>query len=440
MKSFGLIIRIFATLLLIIPAIFVSCEKDLKKIGVDIQPPEDKLPVHHTDTSSLISYSVREDSVRTDELSINLLGSNFDPVFGKTIASFATQVRMSKSGIDFGENPRVDSLILSMVYVGYYGDINTTQTVRVYELLEDILIDSSYYSNKKAQHSDIDLAHHTFIPKPNDSLIVDGITQPPQLRINLSAISPILANKIFNASEDVLADNDQFLEYFKGLYITTDPLNYEGSILYFNMITATSSLTLYYSNDSLDGLSFDMLINENCTRFNQYEHFNYDFADQQLRKQIIFTDTTLGKDILYLQSMGGVKSMIRFPYLSNFTATTKIAVNEAVLYLHNNNAESEYDAPISLTLLRLDEDGDLVLLTDYFEGSDYFGGVYDEGSSSYKFRITRFVQEVLSGELTDPVLNLSISGASTIANRVVLNGPENQINKIRLEITYIELD
>lgn len=436
-KSFGLIIRIVTALLLII---LVSCKKDPQKIGLEIQPPEDKLLVKYNDSSSIISYSIREDSVRTDELSINLLGSNFDPVFGKTVASFATQVNLSKTGIDFGVNPRVDSLILSMVYVGHYGDTNTQQTIRVYEILENIFSDSTYYSNKRVQYSDIDFAHHTFYPRPNDSIVINEITAAPQLRINLSATNSILADKIFNAPEDVLADNDEFLEYFKGLYITTDALNYGGATLYLNMTTASSSLILYYSNDSVDNQSFEMLINENCARFNQYEHFNYDFANQEIRKQIIFNDTSLGNYLLYLQSMGGIKSLIRFPYLKNFASTTKIAVNEANLYIKNNDTDSDFDAPYALNLFRLDEEGDLTLIPDYLEGSEYFGGTYDEGSSSYKFRITRFIQEILNGDLTDPVLSLSISGASTIANRVVINGPQNQMSRLRLELIYTELN
>ena len=121
---------------------FFSCEKEPGEIGLAIQPPDDKLEVRYTDTSSLVSYSVIEDSVKTDEMSINLLGSMYDPVFGKTTASFATQLRMANAGVDFGVNPQVDSLVLSLVYVSYYGDLLTQQTLHIYELDEDIFIDS----------------------------------------------------------------------------------------------------------------------------------------------------------------------------------------------------------------------------------------------------------------------------------------------------------
>lgn len=440
MKSFGPNTLFFPFILFLFISLLASCEKEPDQIGVNIQPPEDKLQVFFSDTSSLVSYSVREDSVKTDELSVNLLGSAYDPVFGKTTASFATQLRMSKSGVDFGSNPKVDSLILSLVYVGYYGDLLTRQTLHVYELSEDIFIDSTYYSNHRVKYSDIDLAYHSFYPKPNDSIIVDDVISAPQLKVNLSSISPVLADKILNAPNDVLADNDAFLEYFKGLYFTTEDVSYGGSILYFNIITATSKLVLYYSNDSVDGQSFELLINENCARFNQYEHFNYDFADQDFRRQIIFEDTALGGDRIYLQAMGGIKSVIRFPNLTNFAQDTKIAVNEAVLHIPNNSPESEYDAPETLYLLRFDDDGDLVFLADYFEGSEYFGGSYDEISSSYKFRITRLVQSILNGDYTDPKLSLSISGASSIANRIVLNGTENTGNRMRLEIVYTKLN
>ncbi len=435
-----MIIRTFLVLFILLPVLFVSCEKEPKKIGLSLQPPEDKLKVVFSDTSTLISYSVFEDSVRTDELATNLMGSMYDPVFGKTVASIATQVLMSKAGIDFGDNPNVDSLILSMVYVGYYGDINTLQKVRIYEISEDIFQDSIYYSTKRVNHLDIDYAHHNFYPRPNDSILIDGTTQAPQLRINLSAITPILAEKILNAPADVLADNDMFLEYFKGLFITCDPVNYGGSIPYFNMTTANSSLILYYSNDSVDGQSYEMYINDNCARFTQYEHFNYDYADQQFRKQLIYNDTIMGNNTLYLQAMGGVKTLIKFPNLNNYLSSSKVAINEATLYLYNNDPQSEYDAPLILFLARLDEDGDYALLTDYLEGSEYYGGSYDENSSSYKFRISRFIQETLNGNYNDPVLNLSISGSSSIANRLVLNGPGHSFSNLKLEIIYTEVN
>ena len=439
-KRFGFTILNIIISSLLISIIFISCKKEPDKIGLDIQPPEDKLKVVLSDTSSLITYSVMEDSVKTDKLSTNLLGSIYDPVFGKSVASFATQLRMSKAGIDFGSNPQVDSLMLSLVYGGYYGDLLTQQTLHVYELAEDIFFDSVYYSNKRVQHTDIDLAHHTFYPRPLDSLTINGITIAPQLRIDLSVISPVLADKILNTPEDILSDNDKFVEYFKGLYFETDAVNYGGAVLYLNIISATSSLKLYYSNDSVDAQVFELLINENCARFNQYNHFNYDFADQTFRKQIIFQDTALGDDLIYLQAMGGIKSMIRFPHLTNFTQQSKLAVNEAVLYIPNNFSDSEFDAPPNLYLLRLNEDGGMVFLTDYFEGTDYFGGTYDKNNSSYKFRITRFIQSVFNGEYEDPQLSLSISGASSIANRIVLSGPESLNKKMKLSIVYTQLN
>lgn len=439
-KSFGLTLRTYAVFIFLLLLFFISCKKDPDKIGIDIQPPEDRLKVKFSDTSSIVAYSVIVDSVLTNGLSVNLVGSSYDLVFGKTVASFATQILLSKAGIDFGENPKLDSLILSMVYVGYYGDTNTLQTFSVYELSEDIFVDSNYYSNKRVQHSDIDLAHYSFYPRPNDSLVVDETTEAPQLKINLNAITPALGDKILNAPEDVLADNNQFIDYIKGIYITSQPVNYGGAILYFNMLSATSLLTLYYSNDSLDGLSYDLYINGEGAMFNEYEHFNYDHASQELRKQIVYNDTTLGNEFIYLQAMSGIKTLLRIPNLLNYTSSTNIGINEASLYFYNFDTESEYSPPLEIYLARIDEDGDLVLLTDYYEGTDYFGGGYDDEKGVYKFRITRFIQEVLNGEITDPLLSLSITGASSIGNRIVINGSDSPFNNIRLEIIYTEVN
>jgi len=121
-----------------------ACSKIPERIGDNLQPDQNLIQLLHTDTINIVAYSERVDTIRTDEPARNLFGSLKDPVFGTTRAGFYTQTRLSTNGHNFGVNPQLDSLVLQIAYEGYYGDTNTTQTMRVYELLDDIYYDSAY--------------------------------------------------------------------------------------------------------------------------------------------------------------------------------------------------------------------------------------------------------------------------------------------------------
>jgi hypothetical protein len=79
----------------------VSCKKDKFKdnnVGKGLLSEEDLLGLSLIDTVSITSKTILADSLRTDEVSENmLLGSYVDPVFGKTQAEIYTQVRISGS-------------------------------------------------------------------------------------------------------------------------------------------------------------------------------------------------------------------------------------------------------------------------------------------------------------------------------------------------------
>ena len=48
-----------------------------------------------------------------------------DPFFGDNLAGFVTQIALSESNVDLGNNPVVDSVVMSYSYSGYYGDLSS---------------------------------------------------------------------------------------------------------------------------------------------------------------------------------------------------------------------------------------------------------------------------------------------------------------------------
>ncbi len=422
--------------------IFYSCNKDADRIGIDLQPEGDNLVVLVSDTTSIYAYSVLVDSIRTDETAISLLGSYYDPVFGSSTASIYTQVRLTTSSVDFGENPVLGSIILAFEYTGeYYGDTTYTQNLKVFRMDETIYGDSSYYSNQNIAITE-ELASFNFQPSPTDSVFVDTLKYKAQLRIPLTEE---FGQSILDAPEDDLSSGDSFLEFLKGVYVTTEMMQMGGAILYFNLVSENSKMSIYYSNDEDDSLSYTFAISSGNARFMNFEHFNYENAESEFRAQVIDGDTTLGDDKLYLQSMAGARVKFKFPHIKDWVKNNSIAINEARLTISNYNPDSEFAAPPELVVLKTNEDGTSGFIPDQFEGLDYFGGIYDDEKGEYFFRLSRYVQYLLTDGAEDYGLELVVSGGSLMANRALVVGPyPNPINdiskRIRLKLIYTNLN
>ncbi len=416
-----------------------SCEEpDI--VGLEVQPPNDKMDVVFCDTITLVAYSVKEDSIRTDETVYNLLGSNYDPMFGKNSAGFYSQFRLSSNNANFGSNPVLDSIVLSLLYKGIYGDTSAQQTVKVYELDENIYKDSVYYSNREILTTGTTLASKTFVPNLKDSVIVGGVKESPQLRIRLS---DALGQRFLNASGSTsLSDNTNFLEFFKGIYVTTLPASGTGAIMYFDMLNSLSKITLYYQNDTTDSLKYNFVSNELCARINHFNHSKYQYADPYLRSEVS-GDTTKGDSILYIQSMAGLKIRIQYPYIRDLIKNGRIAINKAdlIVAIDNNDASlPDYTPPPQLVLLE-EKDGLIRFLLDQYEGMSYYGGVYNSSKKEYKFNIARHIQQVVDGikENIGLYLVVWLADRPNKANRVVLNGTKRQNGNLRLQLTYTKL-
>ena len=217
--KFGSITRLVSLSLLIL--LLGSCAKDPGKIGYVIQPDDSKLNVAFSDSTTIYAYSELLDSIRSDNLSLNALGSLNDPIFGSTTAGFYTQFSLSFPDKSFGTNPVFDSLVLQLDYSNQFGDTNATIVAHTYQMLDSIINDEAYYSNLQIPIGFIDYSNYSFVPNLTDSVYVDGDTIPlaPLLRLNLSDISTDLGEYLLGAPESAMKSTDSFRKYFKGLFI-----------------------------------------------------------------------------------------------------------------------------------------------------------------------------------------------------------------------------
>lgn len=437
--------------ILLILALF-SCKKDPYEIGIDLLPPSDTLNVRTTDTCTIEAFSVRQDSTRTDKTTSLMLGSIMDPVFGLTSNSFYTQVFLESEGVSFGAHPVLDSLVLMLFYSGYYGDTLTQQNVKVYEISDYFSYDSVRYSTQQLGIYPTLLSDLDFTPRINDSVSVYGSKVAPHLRINLNKQTNYLGNKILTAPTDVLASNNAFIHFVKGLYVQATPVNSKGAILNLSLSSGLSKMVVYFHNGDVpadDSLSFNLPLSQYGAHFIHVEHNGYLDATQELKRQILNHDSAQGANQLFLQGMGGVKVKLKFPYMNNLGKGKIIAINDAILELKNMETDTIYPAPLTLSLIRQDSIGRIGYIIDENEGATYFGGTYNTTTRSYFFRLTQHMQKVVMNaysEHFDVYLVVNDPVLSTITpNRIMLYGtktylPGDFANRLKLKMTYTVLN
>jgi hypothetical protein len=248
--------------------------------------------------------------------------------------------------------------------------------------------------------------------------------------------------KFRDASDDDFSSLENFLEFLKGIYIQPDEASMGGAIMFINMSSIFTRMTLYYSNAEEDSLEYYFPITSSSARFMNFNH-NYLLANAEFQNQLN-GDTALGQQKFYMQPMAGVATIVEIPYLKDLTKLGSIALNEAKLKVTNFNADDALLPPSELILFSIDNEGNNVLLVDQLEGDEYFGGIYDESSGQYFFRVTQFLQTTLRNDTLPAKFYMGVSGASIIPTRVVCNGasplvPVENSQKLQLQLIYTKL-
>ncbi len=414
----------------------IQCEEP-SIIGFEVQPLSDNLNILYTDTLSVVAYTKREDSLRSEKTLYALLGSISEQTFGKSQASFCTQLNLPSSNVIFPENITIDSLILSLVLKGYYGNDKYINPLRisVYEINTKLYPDSSYYSNFEVEKKSL-IGSKICFPNVKDSVYVDGAVMPPHLRIPLH--NSLAKRFVEDAYRGYLANNATFTDYFRGLLVETMPVSFGGSIFYFDLLSPSSKVTFYYTQKN-DGneekKSLNFLINTHCARFNIFKH-DYSFASSDFQSQLS-SDSAQATEKLYLQTRAGTKINIYFPTLRNLAEIYPILINKAELVFKIDDTDftsNIYPVPLRLTLVKYNEDGGYGFIADH--ASAFFGGEFDKINKEYRFNITRHIQNVIKENTEDYGIALLIAGASTRGDRVILQGMLDDEMKPKIYVTY----
>ncbi len=414
-----------------------SCKDESSVLGLDLYPEGDQPNIEALNLRNIHSYVVTEDSVVAAGTGANLLGILNDPEFGITHASFYAQVRTSSNNIDFGNNPIIDSVVLGLGAVNVFGDSTYAHDVSIYEVVEDISDDSSYYSNVSFQIEPTPLGTYSgsIYVDGSDSISIGGEEMPNHLRLPLDNS---FGQRILDQSGlSTLDDPDAFLEYFKGIYVRAEsstPAQGAGNLIAFGLTGNLSKITLYYHTDDQDSLSFDLVISDNSARVNHYEH---DFSNT-VELQAALNDTaSAGKDMFYLKSLGGVRPIILLPNLVDLQE--KGALNNAHLVVPViDNPNEVVDQPTRLSIVQIDSTGKSLFLPDFFDNEVLLGGFYSESKNAYTFNITRHIHQVIQEEVENRPLAFVANGGAILANHVILGGVNHPdpSKRIRLELYF----
>lgn len=406
----------------------VACKKKNSDIGKDILNPDDLLNSAQVDTFDLHTFSIEEDSVISDNPAFGVLGSLNDPKFGTVNTNFYTQFRLSGVNPDFGDlsTVTIDSMMLGLEYAGYTGDL-TSQNVEVYELSENLYIDSTYYTFSTATTYSENLVqpgYGTITPNPDGTTIIGSDTVDTQMRIRLKNV---FAKKFIieaNSSGTNFSSNENFLNYFKGLHVRvnngTQPSG-KGGVFYFNLNDPLSKMTIYYTQNGINK-TFDFLINSECADFNHVEINN-----TGTQVQNVLNDTVSGMSEFYAQSFK-IRAAVDMPGLKGIPSNAIVHKAELLLPIQYQLG-SNYAPSDELSITAKTEDGGLAGI-----GTT---GVFDFFNKQYKVDIRNYVQAFVSGLYANTTLYLSPRFFINAAERVVFNGQQT-INKMKpkLVITY----
>jgi len=408
----------------------ISCVKEENKIGDDLINGQNTVTLF-TDTIEISTRIKIVDSVKSANLNYSTLGAINDPKFGKTSASLYSELFLEQNNIDFGSSATLDSIVLILPYLGYYGDTTSNQSFKIYEVNETI--DTfKVYSNQSYTTSDL-IGDYTFNPHPVKS--GTGSNEKfGELRIPLLNT---FGQKIFSKSgQPELENDDNFKAFIKGIAIIPDNNQAvsEGALFTFDYQKIKARM-FYSVGATQDSINF--VFTNSTQHLNTYNHFDYQNSEAAL------SFGQLNAEDLYIQGLAGLEIEVDFPnieQLQDSLGGESVAINRAVLQVHRStDTLSNFKAPNLLLVNEYrkpsgNDAGDL----NYYQILDgnKVGGLYNTDENLYNFTITRYFNQRLKGLSSEKLYLRSYSYRAL--ERVILSGVSgaDDNKKMKLNVVY----
>lgn len=438
-------------------------------LGQDLIPGSDHVSTQQTDTFTVRTATVYRptDSVVTSFQSQVAAGAiNSDPVFGKTVTIPYAQFALYNPGFTYsGTGVKLDSVVLSMAYAGYYGDSMGTQSFTVYPVNDPTFDDTTFYY----AHQQLPLnlirplgsvtASHNGI---KDSVNNYGVMEAPQLRVRLS---DAFGNSLLQQKEDeAFASDSAFHAFLNGLALVPDSTTGgKNSLLFFQMNSPYTGITVYYHNETDDSLQAFFPFNINTCAVTNY--WSRDYQGAEAAQHFGDTASATGDSVIYLQDKPGLWANVDLPYLKNFP---NAVINKAELIMTQipDAASGVFQPPAYLFLWQYTDAARDTLGYVYDMGAVYsqlYGwqftnlGYFDGGGRMitrddglqvvrYRINITRFLQHLINANPTYNETNYGFrlgvydaSGSTRDIGRVVIGGGTHSKYGLKLHVVYTKI-
>ncbi|GAB4427822.1 MAG: hypothetical protein OHK0039_46290 [Bacteroidia bacterium] len=413
-----------------------ACE-DLGNFDRDILPVSDHVDTRYTDTIEIEFETRLLDSVTNYRADLQLFGNYIDPQFGRITAETYTQV-LPRSNLNFGSAQDLifDSLVLKLNIESTYGRLATTQTLRVYEL-QDTFPDADAISSRTR------LAYDTSNDFGNGYQInLEASSGVAIVRVRLD---DALGRRLLFADPAILAERDKFQDFFKGLYIGTDPVDFlsrePGAI--FSLIGSSSNtqLELYYklregSSQAYRPQVEPFQIASSTPRFTRLTRT--ELSDKLLATELTQPDTTARYEFM----QGGllIKNFIRFKGIEDL-GSIAVASAELILPVDTSilGSSDRLRPPANIVPVFAGEDGQEVTTS----GGDLVAATslipYNSTQGYYSISLTNYVQQIANGQRLNYGLVLLPENYVYRINRVAFGGNGHPSLAPKLKLIYTTL-
>jgi len=354
--------RVSLYLVLCLTLIFAqSCETDFTSLDSDVINSNNAI---NFETNSIeypiVTHSKIVDPVQSNNLPSFLLGYNNHAIYGESTSSFVGQMVPDQYSPDFGDNAVLDSVILTIPY--FSRGIETSDEDDItYEL--DSVYGSSpiklsiyrnnfflrsfdpyggfddsqkYYSNGSLSdlesisqgqlEGELLFEINDFVASANqinltelDTLDVPFVSQKiaPALRFRLDTPNDnYWQNLIFENEDDpVLLSENNFKEFFRGLYIKVEGINSEGSMMLLNLASTNTNLTIHYTSDTPITDETDTSNEDDITSYQNDYVINFsgvllNIFDNNFSVDVSNSDEVNGDENIYLKGGEGYIGVI----------------------------------------------------------------------------------------------------------------------------------
>ena len=503
------------TKIIFLTVLLFSCEKEFASFESEVINSENAINF----STSTVEYGLTTRSemvnpVQTNNLPSFLLGSYKHPQYGRSNSSFVGQMVPAEYNHDFGDNVVLDSVILTIPY--YSRGVETSEEGDITYEIDSVygnspvkisVFKNNFFFRSFDPFSNFDTSQSYF---SNGSLSLEEIINIGQLegdllfeideftpsaeQINLTAldtlgnsyvsqrVAPALRFKLNNPNDNfwetiffenegnqVLTNEPNFKEFFRGLYIKAES-NSDGSVMLLNFASSNSKLTIHYTSDNTNVDDTDTGSTDNIET-NQHEYvMNFsgnlvNLFENETLIDVDLMDQTSGNENIYVRGGEGIISTLdlfsgtitengeeidEFDHFKEFfydeiSDEPIRIINEAYIEFFVNQNFSNQDEPERIYIYNYEQNSALI---DYFLDQSVSSQTInakinhleplmrdtlsdDNKGVKYKIRITEHLNNLILRDSANAKLGLGvISDVASVQNFKILDGFDSENKKL----------